>query len=156
MTPTDLARLLERLAPALERVGEPWVIIGSGALMILGLPLEDCPDLDILTTAAGAERLEGAWAEWRAGGYAPDPVAPFRSRFSRYEAPEGGFEVMGDLELNTAEGWRPVRAEAVERRAFGRGAWPIPTGTEQLRILRLFGRPKDLAKAAELERWLGA
>jgi len=31
---------------------------------------------------------------------------------------------------------------------------PIPSGAEQLRILRLFGRPKDLAKAALLEAWL--
>ena len=31
---------------------------------------------------------------------------------------------------------------------------PIPTAEEQLRILRLFGRPKDLTKAARLAIWL--
>ena len=35
-------------------------------------------------------------------------------------------------------------------------AAPIPAAAEQLRILRLFGRPKDLAKAARLEAWLAA
>jgi hypothetical protein len=32
----------------------------------------------------------------------------------------------------------------------------IPSAEDQLRILRLFGRPKDLAKAARLEAWLAA
>ena len=156
MTPGDLARLLGRLAPALEALDEPWVFIGSAALMILGLPLEDCADLDVLTTTTGAQRLERAWSAWRAADYGPDPAAPFRSRFSRYEVDEGAFEVMGDLKLRTPRGWRPVWPEAIERRAFRGGLWPIPTAADQLRILRLFGRPKDLAKATWLERWLTA
>ena len=154
MTPAALARLLARLAPPLEALDEPWVIIGSGAMMILGFPIADCPDLDILTTTSGAQALEAAWVGWRAGAYAPEPGAPFRSRFSRHVTTEGAFEVMGDLELRDTAGWRPVRADAVERRAFGGGLWPIPTGVDQLRILKAFGRPKDLVKAEALARWL--
>jgi hypothetical protein len=156
MSPADVEALVRRLAPDLERLAEPWTIIGSGALMMVGLPVADCPDLDIVTTAAGAERLEGAWAAWRQAEYAPDPEAGFRSRFSRYLAPEGAVEVMGDLQLRTTEGWRPVAVGAVETRRFGGVALPLPTPSEQLRILREFGRPKDLAKAQRLEAWLTA
>ena len=33
---------------------------------------------------------------------------------------------------------------------------PIPPAAELLRILRLFGRPKDQAKAERVEAWLSA
>lgn len=156
MSPAELEALVRRLAPELAQLAEPWAVIGSGALMIVGLPVTDCPDLDIVTTAAGAAALEAAWRDWRQGDYAPDPAAGFRSRFSRYLAPEGAIEVMGDLQLRTAKGWRPVVVGATERRRFGGLDVPLPTPAEQLRILREFGRPKDLAKAERLEAWLAA
>lgn len=156
MNVAELQALVRRLAPDLAVLDEPWTVIGSGALMMAGLPGADCPDLDILTTAAGAAALEAAWAEWRQGDYAPDPAAGFRSRFSRYQAPEGAIEVMGDLQLRTGEGWRPVTVRAIERRRFGGVDVALPTAAEQLRILREFGRPKDLAKAERLEAWLAA
>lgn len=156
MSPDDLRRLVRRLAPDLAGLSEPWTIIGSGALAIVGLPVEDCPDLDILTTEAGAAVLEARWAVWRQADYAPDPDAVFRSRFSRYLAPDGAVEVMGALRLRTAAGWTPVEARAVERRAFAGVEVQVPPPAEQLRILRSFGRPKDLAKAARLEAFLAA
>ncbi|MCR5875346.1 hypothetical protein LRS10_14845 [Phenylobacterium sp. J426] len=147
---------MRRVAPDLAALPAPWTIIGSGALMILGLPLDDCPDLDVLTTAGGAERLELLWQAWRERGYTPEPEAAFRSRFSRYSAPEGAIEVMGDLQLRTGAGWTPVEIRVTERRRFAGVDLPLPTAAEQLRILREFGRPKDLAKAARLEAWLAA
>lgn len=156
MSPAEVEALLRRLEPDLAALPEPWTVIGSAALMIAGLPVERCPDLDILTTAAGAARLEEAWAEWRDPAYAPDPASDFRSRFSRYGFPEGAAEVMGDLRLRTPGGWSAVEVRATEQRAFAGGRWPVPTPAEQLRILRSFGRPKDLAKAARLEAFLAA
>jgi hypothetical protein len=156
MSPDDLQRLVQRLAPDLAGLPEPWTIIGSAALAIVGLPVADCPDLDILTTGAGAAGLEGRWAPRREADYAPDPTAAFRSRFSRYRMPEGAVEVMGDLRLRTAAGWTPVEAREVESRTFGGVQVRVPTPAEQLRVLRAFGRPKDLAKAARLEAFLTA
>ncbi|MFN3585849.1 hypothetical protein [Phenylobacterium sp.] len=156
MGPDHLRRLIQGLAPDLAGLREPWTIIGSAALLVAGLPVEDCPDLDILTTEAGAAALEARWAAWREADYAPDPAAAFRSRFSRYRMPEGAVEVMGDLRLRTAAGWTAVEARAVERRAFAGVEVRVPTPVEQLRILRSFGRPKDLAKAVRLEAFLAA
>ena len=154
MGPAELGGLLRRLAPALDALDAPWAVIGSGAQMILGLPIAECPDLDILTSEAAAERLETLWAPHRIP-YTPKP-GPFRSRFSRYGFPEGAAEVLGGLELATGEGWRRVEPGLVERRPFGGGSWPVPSPADQLRILAEFGRPKDLERAVRLEAFLAA
>jgi hypothetical protein len=82
------------------------------------------------------------------------PVAPFRSQFSRYRLPEGPVEVMGDMLVQRPEGWMAVQPGRVERRRFGRRAWPVPSCGDQLRILDFFGRPKDLVRAACLRVWM--
>jgi hypothetical protein len=145
MGSADLRALFERLAPDLDAYAAPWVLIGSGALILLGVPLEEAADLDVVTSMDGARRLRAAWAGWLAPGEAKAPDGPFRSDdFARYETPWGPVEIMGGLRVRGA----PLRIGARD------GA--IPPAAEQLRILRLFGRPKDLAKAARLEAWLAA
>ena len=151
MTQDDLAGLLERLAPQLDALTEPWLVIGSAAMILAGADWPDCADLDILTTAAGAARLEAAWADRREADYAPDPEAPFSSRFSRYDFAPGAVEVMGDLEVLTPDGWTRLEPGAPAAHAFGGRTWPAPDLPGQMKILRMFGRPKDLAKAAYLE-----
>ena len=145
MSPDDLLVHLDRLAPDLEAMGEPWTVIGSGALILLGLPLETANDFDIVTGVDGAGRLRTVWAGWLCADETKIPDGPFRSDdFARYETPWGPVEVMGGLR---------VRGEPLVIGAR-HADLPIPSATEQLRILRLFGRPKDLAKAAQLEAWL--
>ncbi len=145
MSPDDLLVLLDRLKPDLDAVAMPWALIGSGALILLGLPLGAANDLDIVTSAEGAGRLRTLWSDWLGSKGDRVPDGPFRSDdFARYETPWGSVEVMGGLKVRDA----PLVIGA--RHA----ALPIPTAAEQLRILRLFGRPKDLAKAAQLEAWL--
>lgn len=152
MTPTELAVLLDRLAPDLDELLEPWVVIGSAALVISGAAAPHCADLDILTTEAGAERLEALWADWRQGHYAPDPKGPFRSRFSRYDFAPGFVEVMGNLRVLKARTWRPVEVREVVRFEFEGRHWPAPSHAEQVRILKLFGRDKDLERVSLIQR----
>jgi hypothetical protein len=142
MSPADIHALLARLAPDLDAFAAPWSLIGSGALILLGAPVDEAADLDVVTSVTGAGRLREAWADWLKAGPAKDPDGPFRSEdFARYETPLGPVEVMGGLRVRG----RPLDVSG-----------PIPSATEQLRILRMFGRPKDLAKAATLEAWLAA
>lgn len=142
MSPAEVEALFHRLAPDLDAMAAPWSLIGSGALVLLGVPLADAADLDVVTGVDGARRLRAAWASWLEPGEPKSPDGPFRSQdFARYATPWGPVEVMGGLQVRN-------RALIV--------AGPIPTAEEQLRILRLFGRPKDLAKAARLEAWLAA
>jgi hypothetical protein len=145
LSPDDLSVLLDRLKPDLDAVARPWALIGSGALILLGLPLGAANDLDIVTSAEGAGRLRTLWSGWLSSDGAKIPDGPFRSDdFARYETPWGPVEVMGGLK---------VHGELLVIGAR-QADMPIPTAAEQLRILRLFGRPKDLAKAAQLEAWL--
>ncbi|MBL8770051.1 MAG: hypothetical protein JNK30_01605 [Phenylobacterium sp.] len=142
MSPCELQNLFEHLAPDLDAFAAPWALIGSGALILLGAPLEGAADLDVVTGVEGAQRLRSAWAGWVEAGEAKAPDGPFRSEdFARYATPWGPVEIMGGLR---------VRGRALDVRG------PIPSAEEQLRILRLFGRPKDLEKAALVEAWLAA
>lgn len=142
MTPAELRHLFDNVAPDLDAFSAPWSLIGSGALILLGLPLDEAADLDVVTGVDGAGRLRAAWAGWLEPGEPKAPDGPFRSEdFARYATPWGPVEVMGGLRVR-GRLYEPSR--------------PIPPAEEQLRILRLFGRPKDLAKAAVLEAWLAA
>lgn len=151
MNRAALAALYAALEPALAALDAPWCIIGSGAAMIAGAPVEDCPDLDIMTTTAGALALETAWEACRDRQYAPTSGDVFRSRFSAYAFPEGRVEVMGDLLLRGT----PVAIPAGVPTPFAGGMVRIPTLEAQIALLRLFGRSKDLAKAAMLEAFAG-
>ena len=142
MTPAELRTLFENVSPDLDAFATPWSLIGSGALILLGAPMEEAADLDVITGVDGAGRLRAAWGAWLEAGEPKAPDGPFRSDdFARYATPWGPVEVMGGLK---------VRGRALDV------SGPIPSASEQLRILRLFGRPKDLAKAERLEAWLAA
>lgn len=145
MLPDGLSLLLDRLKPDLDAVAGPWTLIGSGALVLLGLPLEVMNYLDIVTNAEGAGRLRTLWSDWLGPDGPGDSDGPFRSDdFAHYDTPWGPGEVIGDLK---------VRDEPLVIAAY-HAVFPIPTAQEQLRILRLFGRPMDLDKSAQLEAWL--
>lgn len=150
MTPEALAVLLQRLEPDLAGLSEPWTLIGSAALILAGAPWPTCEDVDILTSAPGAERLEQLWSYHRLADYRLDDTQPFRSRFSRYAFEAGAVEVMGDLHLRTTRGWAPVEVRETRQVGFAGGLWLIPSLEEQARILRAFGRPKDLQKLGAL------
>lgn len=142
MTPAELRSLFEHVAPDLDAFAAPWSLIGSGSLVLLGAPVEEAADLDVVTGLDGAGRLRAAWAGWLEPSQTKAPDGPFRSEdFARYATPWGPVEVMGGLKVRG----RPLDVVG-----------PIPSAAEQLRILRLFGRPKDLAKAERLEAWLAA
>ena len=141
----EVRNLLNNLTPDLDAMASPWIVIGSGALMLLGAPVEAAADLDIVTEPAAARRLRAVWKDWLHGGEAKAPDGPFQSEdFARYETPWGPVEVMGGLHVGGA----PL--VIAERHPD----LPIPSAEEQLRILRLFGRPKDLERAECLSRWL--
>src|SRR4051812_14054279 len=100
MTPFEVETLFNRLAPDLDAFAAPWSLIGSGALILLGAPVDEAADLDVVTSITGAGRLREAWAAWLKAGPAKEPDGPFRSEdFARYETPWGPVEVMGGLRV---------------------------------------------------------
>jgi hypothetical protein len=144
----ELAATLGDVARAAAGLPGPWWLIGSAAAVLLGLD-ETPADVDVLTGEADARRLIAAL------GAAPlpaDGTPLFRSTvFAQIRSTPVAVDVMGGFEVRTAAGW--TRVWPATRVAVG-GVF-IPDAAEQARICRLFGRPKDLARAARLEAIAG-
>ena len=147
--PDDLAATLVAVSRATVPARDPWWIIGSAAVRLHDVDPGPIGDVDLLMSARDAAAL------LRARGIAPLPGVPddrFRSSvFGRWTVPAMTVEVMGGLATREAEGWRAVRP--VTRQAVD---WEgvttfVPDRAELVALLRRFGRPKDLARAALLD-----
>jgi hypothetical protein len=101
--------------------------------------------VDVLASAADARRLIATLGAepGRSGG-----TDLFRSPvFAKVGGLPLPVDVMGGFEVRGREGWAPVWPATRVRI----GEVFVPELAEQARIYRLFGRPKDLARAARLE-----
>ncbi|HKT27839.1 hypothetical protein [Dyella sp.] len=125
---------------------DPWVVIGSAACALAGAAVE-VADLDLLTSTADAQRLIAVWPSHLDTTYVPAGADRFRSCFARFLFPGMPLEVMGDLQLHDADGWQPVQINETVHVTVADVAVAIPSRDEQIRILKSFGRPKDLARA---------
>ena len=150
MTRDELGALLAEIAADLETLEHPWRLIGSAALVVAGVDWPSCDDVDILTTTAGALALEDLWEAHRDARFEPDDKAPFRSQFSRYRFEQGRVEVMGDLKVRSGDDWAALDPGPICLHSFAGGQWPAPGLDDQARILRTFGRPKDLEKVVAI------
>jgi hypothetical protein len=162
LTPVAAATPLARIHAALGQLDAdlarhaqaPVFLIGSTAARLAGA-LVEANDLDLLAGVDDAARLEQAWAARRTGDYEPADGQLFRSRFARYAFPAMPVEVMGGLEVCVGGVWRRL---AIGDAAPLDGHAPclhLPSVAEQLRVLALFGRAKDRARAALLRPLLG-
>ncbi len=149
-----LEATLRTVVPELRAVcRDPWCVIGSAAAWLTGAHVT-VADIDLLTSADDADRLEGHWSPLREETYEPEGSERFRSRFSRYAFADMPVEVMGGLELNVRGEWHPVEVRETIEVLFADVIVPIPSFDEQLRILESFGRPKDLYRAGLLRNLL--
>jgi len=154
MLPTDLADTLDALGPALAELRHDWWLIGSTAMALLGVEDLRIGDVDVLAHPDDARALlERLGAGWSAG----EPSARFHSGvYGRWRGAAIEVDVFGDFRVRSADGWVPMRPST--RRPVDRGGFRFwtPTVEEMIAICRLFGRPKDLERAARLEALLGA
>lgn len=144
----QLSATLAIAAPVMARVfRDPWWIIGSAAMRLGGIAQTEPADVDLLCSTGDAERLIAAWQENIDIAYTPHGSDRFRSCFARFRHLPMPLEVMGDLQVRVGPDWQPVRVESSQQVRCDDHAVTLPTWQEQIRILRLFGRDKDLAKA---------
>ena len=149
MAPTLRSTLAVCVPELQRRCADPWVVIGSAAAWLVGAQVE-VADLDVLTSASDARFLAD---HWRGRALAADKLEGadrFRSHFARFEFPLS-VEVMGDLEVATPGGWKPVRVGATRMVEVDGFDVPVPTVEEQIRLLECFGRPKDRLRAGLLK-----
>lgn len=150
-TAAAMAQVLAVVVPDLQQVcRDVWIVVGSAAAWLAGVRVI-VADLDVLTSIRDAEALAVHWRERRDDVHVPADGERFRSRFARFRFPVLPVEVMGDLECFGERGWEPVRIGEIVMAKLGGFAVPIPAVEEQIRVLEIFGRPKDRQRAAQLK-----
>lgn len=139
-----LGAALAQVAAALRPARDPWWVIGSAAVRLHGADTS-VADIDVLVSVRDAAAMMKAWPGVVTVGAAG---ARFRSfPFARLDGAVLPVELMADLEVCVDGVWRAVRPET---RVAVSGVF-VPEKRELVAILRLFGRDKDLARAALLD-----
>ena len=149
VTPALYATLAEIVPELHVHCIDPWCLIGSAAALLAGAEV-GVADVDVLGSREDAERLMALWTSRREPSYEPAEADRFRSHFARFRFPGLPVEVMGGLELNQGDGWRPVKAGRLMLVGLNGLAVPVPSVADQIRILQSFGRDKDQRRAASL------
>jgi hypothetical protein len=143
MKKEQLIKTLLQLHQLLQPVNGEWLIIGTSSLMLSGYDVEP-DDVDILTDKLTALHMDMLLKQYRQPVHLKDE-GKFRSLFSRYVIDSVSIELMGNLQVNTAEGWVdlfPLITETDEVVINGK-LFNVPSKTDQIKIYTLFGRPKD-------------
>ncbi len=147
-----LAATLAGLRPALQAMRDPWWIIGSAGLALLGAFDERPQDIDLLTSVRDAGALADSWHGYVQANRHPADGEQFRSVYVRFAHLPLPVEVMGGLEVRCRNGaWETLAVRGSEVSVVDGFEVRVPALAEQVRILRLFGRDKDLVKAAQAE-----
>ena len=149
MQPNDALTLtLDRLAEGAGGLDDWWVF-SSTAARLLGLEEVEPADVDVIAGPASARVLiRRLRAEVRVTGH-----PRFQSDLFAVDASTPlPIELMSGFRIRTGETWTPVELQT-RRQVDWRGrSLPVPEPHELAAVLRLLGRPKDLERAARLER----
>lgn len=152
--PAPLAATLDALAPALPTLRHDWWLIGSAAMTLLGVEGLEVADVDLLAQPDDARALLGRLrARWAAG----EASDRFHSQvFGRWRGGPLPVEVLGGLHVRVGTAW--VRLQPSSRQVLHcRGVrFYTPSIAEMIEICTMFGRDKDLERAARLERLIAA
>ena len=128
---------------------EEWWLIGSAAVALHGAHPESIADVDVLLSEADAEAILPRLGLPVAPGI---PNNKFASAiFGTWKGAVLPVEMMAGLRQNIDGTWHPVRPYSRVGKC-GEG-WRVfvPDRYDLAGILRNFGRPKDLARLADLK-----
>lgn len=143
-----LATTLELVADALAPARHDWWIIAGAACHLHGVDTGPVRDIDVLLDERDVAAV-----------LAPLGLAPvagtgdglFRSRyFASWNDPPLTVELFAGFALFERGAWQPIELASREWRRLGAARLPVPARGELEALLRRFGRPKDLARAALL------
>lgn len=146
MTPEAL-RTLKGVAEALQGTHHDWWLFGGAAVALHGLEVEI---LDVVMSESDLRRVIGGL------GIAPnDPGSSDRIRsdlWARWTALPLGVDLTAGLQVRIDGDWVRIVPRGRETVMVGGRPLYVPSRQELIAILRLFGRPKDLARADGLLR----
>ncbi|MFN3433135.1 MAG: nucleotidyltransferase domain-containing protein [Sphingomonas sp.] len=144
-----VAATLTAVARRMRAATRPWWIIGSGAVALHGVPLDDVHDIDVIVDRAEAARVHAIFGV-EPFTLAPDPL--FRSAaFARWVGSALPVELIAGFEVAIDGGWWPVALRSRREMTLDGETLYVPDRAEMIALLRRIGRPKDLVRAAALE-----
>lgn len=132
---------LRPLVADLNACDPHWVVYGSAAVALCGYGVE-VNDVDVMMSTDGLERFRRLYACWCECAEVP-AGSLFRSAMSRFLINGFRLEVCGPLEICRNGRWQKVRIGEVTVLSDGLRHC---SADECRRLLRLFGRPKDLLR----------
>jgi len=149
-----IVKTLILIAKEFEEVSCDSYIIGASALILSGYSIGNTTDIDILTTHEAAEKLKSSLNTYIEVNPETKEDNLFRSNFARYNLPLMDIEVMGDLEINKNGLWKELEVNNYQTLLVNTLSIKVPTLEEQIRILSLFGREKDIKRISLLKHYL--
>ncbi|MDH7639857.1 hypothetical protein [Sphingomonas oryzagri] len=127
---------------------DSWWIIASAAAVLHGADI-DVSDVDLLVSPRDGEALLAGLGDLGA----PAPSDRFRSDlFGRWDGPPLPVDIMAGFHALGSAGWQPIWPATRIAIPLGDAILFVPDIPELIAHCRLFGRPKDLARAAILQR----
>ncbi len=133
---------LQRTALFLSPTRDPWWVLGSAAMALIGVDPGKIRDIDVLVSSRDAQAL---MTQHDLPNLADGGTAQFRSDY--FLLPELGVipvEVMGGYQIYQAGKWTQVSPVSRRRVKLGTTIVFTPDRDEQVAILQRLGRPKDL------------
>lgn len=145
----DLSATLDIVASAASEMRDPWWIFGGAAMALAGLDGLHVPDVDVMASPRDARAL----IEALHGRVVEDPgEGLFRSQvFGQILTTPIPVDVMARMDVRDGGDWASVAFHSRLPVAIDGATLFIPSVSEQIATCRLFGRPKDLERAARLE-----
>lgn len=144
----EIVRAVRTVSPLLSQADASWCIYGSCALALNGLTHVEVHDVDILMTEDGVRQLLALLPQ--AHLYDEDaPGGRFRSLHAWVDVEGVEIDLSGGLEVLHDGLWTPVTIDHVVQSDGIRYA----SLHDCARLLRSFGRPKDLLRLEALQRW---
>jgi len=131
-----------------SRLHDDWWIIGSAAIVLTGVAIE-VPEVELLLSERDARALLVEWAQPTPAGEGPNHVRSIHGEHTVTPIP---IQVMGGLEVYTDGAWVRVTPNTRERIELTGGTVYIPDAADQLALLLMFRRTKDLVRAEMLMR----
>ena len=129
---------------------DPWWVIGSAAVALHGGEPGNVADVDAIVS-----RRDIDWLYERLPlTNDPDPTKDFfrSERFGRWSEPDLDVEFMAGLEVWGDGVWHRVAPQTRQAIQIGKGHVFVPEREELIAMLQMFGREKDLRRAATLYR----
>ena len=146
-----IIQTLKEALPTLKNLKDNFYIIGSTALLLSDIKIDNISDIDILTTENDAEFLRTEWENRIIKNHVLIDSELFSSKFSRNRFSVLDIEILGGLKINIKGEWTKLEIFEYITVTIDNFDIKIPTLKEQKRILSLFGRKKDIDKLNKIE-----